>query len=102
MILNQPFTIEYVSAGRLESDAFGKAIVSEQRLMLRDGMAGQQERDTLLHELLHACGQVVGHELEEHEVAALTPVLLGVLRSNPDVVTYLMEPMVSAGAAIGT
>lgn len=59
-------------------------------------------RDTLLHELLHACCDLAAmqagggdavFEDDDHEercVRALTPWLLDALRRNPDLVTYLL------------
>lgn len=92
-ILGQLLVIQYVDSGPFDNDAFGRADVVKQTLSVRNGQGPHQERDTLLHELLHACGLAIGHELEEHQVASVTPILLDVLRQNPDVVAYLTEPM---------
>lgn len=53
-----------------------------------------QQADTLLHEILHAAYDQTSlrhldAEGEEAVVSALAPILLGVLRNNPDVVRVL-------------
>lgn len=53
-----------------------------------------QERDTLLHELLHAIWAHTGLSYEDDEqervVGALAPWLLGALRDNPRLVAFLL------------
>lgn len=61
-------------------------------------LAHDQLADTLLHEVLHACCQVSGADLdsrdgddhEEHAVGAISPHLLGALRDNPKLVEFLV------------
>ena len=63
------------------------------------GSASEQLKDTVLHETLHAIiRQTRLYEsndewvkLEEGLVQAMTPILLGVLRENPRLVTFLTE-----------
>lgn len=92
-VLGQPFEIVYEPRGVLAGENAGKADHAGQRLIVSEGQGAHQERDTLLHEVLHICGLMIGHELDEHQVASVTPVLLDVLRSNPEVVAYLTERM---------
>lgn len=94
IVLGQSLTIEYTPKGLLDRDpAAGHTNLEAQRIEVGEGQAHHQERDTLVHELLHAIGMIVGQRLKEREVAAFAPVLLDVLRSNPAVVAYLTEPM---------
>ena len=53
--------------------------------------APSQVRETLLHELLHACSQEAGMDetQEEQTVNAQAPRLLAALRDNPDLVAWL-------------
>lgn len=67
-------------------------------------LAEDNLRETLFHEILHACNEVNGlnsvggaeaipeefEALEEMIVAMTSPVLLMVLRDNPDVLAYLL------------
>ena len=67
------------------------------RILVRTGMAHDQEADTLLHETLHALCEVIGFdselgEMEEETfVRRLTPILLDTLRRNPALVAYLTD-----------
>lgn len=59
--------------------------------------APSQLADTLVHELLHACfdligaGEDVSADVEERLVRRLAPVLVGLLHDNPRLVTWLSE-----------
>ena len=48
------------------------------------------QRDTMLHEVLHGVDQVAGTSAGEAVVEAWAPVLLDVLRSNPGLVAFLL------------
>lgn len=54
------------------------------------------EQESYLHEILHGVffathlGLKVNHKLEEEIISAISPVLMGVLRSNPDTVKFLL------------
>lgn len=66
---------------------------SNEILVSPDQSDGQQA-DTLLHEILHAAYDQTSlrrldAEAEEAVVSALTPILLGVLRNNPEIVKVL-------------
>ena len=64
-------------------------------MILRPGQSDSQQKDTILHEVLHAITHQTGiqHELgdddEEKMVVRMTPLLLLVLQSNWDLVEYL-------------
>lgn len=66
------------------------------QITLLPGMAPAKEAETLLHEVLHGCSSVVGivddlgEKEEEKMVARLAPALLAVLRSNRELVDYLL------------
>jgi len=65
------------------------------RIRVSPDLALSQERDTVLHETLHAVADMTGvtHELgsdtEEKFVRRLTPAVLDLLRRNPALVAYL-------------
>lgn len=88
LLCGQPFALESAELGENEA---GRSHVSEQRLLIAYNLAPLQERDTVLHEIVHAVSEMTGHELEEGEVAALGNSLLAVLRDNPALVSWLME-----------
>ena len=57
-------------------------------------MARAVQRKSLLHEVIHACNWISGHDdtsSEEQFVRALAFPLLDVLRDNPPLVAFLVE-----------
>jgi hypothetical protein len=68
-----------------------------QRIRLDLGQAPGMARDSLLHEVLHACNNASGlnadlnDDQEESLVRRTATVLLEVLRRNPRLVAYLTE-----------
>jgi len=64
------------------------------RIMLAPEQAAGQMRDTLLHEVLHACFNVTGglptYDEEEKVLSLLASLLLDTLRRNPEFVAYLV------------
>lgn len=66
-----------------------------ERITIEPDQKGNFLRDTLLHEVLHAClfaaaGGMTTDE-EERLVASLTPVLLDTLRRNPGLLAFLTD-----------
>lgn len=69
-----------------------------QEVLVQPGQAPSYERDTILHEILHAVIAETGlrawfsdQDKEEEMVLVLAPALLEVLRENPALVRYLCE-----------
>jgi hypothetical protein len=95
VVIGQTFSIDYRSGhdDMLEQRA-GRTKIGRQLIAIADDQAADQERDTVLHEVLHCMSRIVGlirdDDEEERIVAALTPLLLDVLRRNPDLVGYLV------------
>ena len=77
-------------------NTYGRSLHREQRILLSEGLGSDQQSDTVLHEVLHACLSVTGlnlgleDEKSEALVYGLTAILLDVLRRNPKLVAYLM------------
>jgi hypothetical protein len=70
------------------STALGTYIQEKTEVQVKSGMSLSAERNTLLHELMHAILQE--YELDAEElVRVVTPALLALLRENPELVTYL-------------
>jgi hypothetical protein len=80
------------------ADILGMCDSVECLICLRPGLPPQVERNSFLHELLHAAKAVGGHpdlstdDPEEAFISATTHPLLMILRDNPKVVAYLLEP----------
>ncbi len=52
----------------------------------------EQQKDTLLHEVLHALDTETHSGLREKQVRRMATVLLHFLRANPEVTRWLCEP----------
>lgn len=88
--------------GRLDEleDLNGLCDFDRQRIWVKTPQTPGMERDTVLHEVLHAVfdqldvkrrmKEEVGKEFEEDVVYALAPRLLAVLKDNPGLVKYLL------------
>ena len=67
----------------------------ELRISVATAGARPVQRKSLLHEVIHACNWISGHDdtsSEEQFVRALAFPLLDVLRDNPELVAFLTEP----------
>jgi hypothetical protein len=77
-------------------DDFCKTQFKTESIILRPGDTVRVTRDTLLHEVLHTVTfqtnlyNELGDEKEESFVWRIAPVLLTVLRENPELVAYLL------------
>lgn len=59
-------------------------------IMVTPTHAESAQRDTILHEVVHAVEQELGLKMSERQVAGLATGLLGVMRHNPHLVAYVM------------
>jgi hypothetical protein len=109
-ILGQPFAVRWEDrpAVRLTEDSdhwlSGTTAVDEQLIVVRTLQGSHQQKDTVLHEVLHALIRMTGqrdrfkpndeneNHPEEPVVYALATALLQVLRANPAFVGWLTEP----------
>lgn len=77
----------------------GQTYPSRQEIQIAPGQAPHYERDTVIHELLHAIMQQTSlskmtlwdEGVEEAIVLAVSPLLLQTLRENPRLTNYLLE-----------
>lgn len=84
-----------------DSGLLGACYFYENRIEVKSGQPASQERDAVLHEVLHALVRVsrlhhppaplANYDKEELVVANLTTQLLDTLRRNPRLVAYLLE-----------
>lgn len=75
---------------------YGECHVGNLSILIRKDTVPSKKREIVLHEILHAAWEAGGLQLlkqvtEEDAVDRFAYVMLGVLRSNPDLVTYLTE-----------
>ena len=79
-----------------EEFLYGRTSTRKSLIEVEASQSPQQKRDTVLHEVLHACLTHLSITLvddeEEKIVRGLTPWLLAALRDNPKLVRFLLEP----------
>lgn len=85
-------TYEVVKKGSevWDEDKFGQCDDAGQKIYLRGGLGGDMERDTLLHEILHAIDFHEKAGLKERQVETMAAGFYAVLRENPDFAKYLI------------
>ena len=88
VICGQPFTVTTADLGVEEH---GRMHGAQQRILVTTDQGFHQERDTVLHEIVHAIAELTGHEVKEGAIAGLSSALLAVLRGNPELVWWLLE-----------
>jgi hypothetical protein len=88
-VLGKPYSVTYVL--EMEDDDTGAIDSTTQEVKLLEGQAFEAERDTALHEIIHAIDFSVAIKLKERQVHALAAGLLQVLRENPKFTKYLTE-----------
>lgn len=98
MLLGQQFAVMLVTKDHadLKGDIamVGTCKIARQQILVADDLAPDQERDTILHEVLHGLlgmlNVIPKNKAEERVVMTLAPILLDTLRRNPALVTYLL------------
>lgn len=105
-LMTQLITVDWVEGLHMpgESDldehphkAMGVYQMAEQAIFMDVGLGFERERQTFLHENLHAIFAIGKLEdalmdgAEEHVVGVLAPIMLAWLRDNPKAVAWLME-----------
>lgn len=79
-------------------DRVGECDYSDLTIRVSHQLAPGQQRETLLHEALHAVADLaglpseLGADLDEKIVRRLAPLLLALMRDNPKLVAFLTEP----------
>lgn len=85
-----------------DDGAFGDTDTYDLLIRVRPGMPADLERETLMHEVLHACYRTAGIDStiarEEQIVSGVSPFLLDALRRSPDLAAYLLAPHVVQSA----
>lgn len=60
-------------------------------ISIADGMAPDEERETVLHEVFHAADWQANTKLKEKQVRQLSIFVFELLRANPKLVEYLLK-----------
>lgn len=87
-----------IRTDRRASDDYGETFLDRCEIVVSSKQGPSQRRETVLHEILHACSSLTGLRVEmgegwdESMCTRMAPVLLDVLRRNPRLVEFLTEP----------
>jgi Zn-dependent peptidase ImmA (M78 family) len=72
-------------------DCFGRYSASRNLVLVEEGQNQDQERDTVVHELVHVIEHAMGITFTEEEVSKLAHGLVSLPRLNPQLVDYITE-----------
>src|SRR4051812_13625827 len=92
VIMGLRFRVEERPRDEIQQSAMGHSALRQQILAISSEQHPQQERDTLLHEVVHMLLRTLdldGHRADERFVNTFTTGLLDTLRRNPELVSYL-------------
>lgn len=87
-ILGRDYSLTY----ELDSGDFGACDTMQNEIEVREGLPPIEERDTVLHEVMHAVWATMDighHKFEEHVVRKMATGLTIVLQENPGFAQYL-------------
>ena len=93
-ILGHPFTVEWKKLD--EADA-GCCYVAKQTMEIDTTLGPDQEKDTVMHEMIHAALHITGHDegttlthrQEEAIVRAMGYAMVTIIKDNPHLVAWL-------------
>ena len=85
-ILGKRYRIEWVA--REEGD-YGECFSDQCRIEIATYQCTDQQRDTLLHEALHAVDHELNCKMSEAQTRRMATGLLALFRQNPALVAYL-------------
>lgn len=89
-VLGKDYQIEW-GATDLGEGVMGDHSQSELKIRVRGGMPHDEERETLLHELIHAVDEQLGIRMTEKRVRMLSVGVYALLRDNPKLRAYLSK-----------
>ena len=87
-ILGKPYAITVTAKG--EGD-YGECFADHCRIEIADYPCVMQQRDTLLHEVMHAVDHEMHCNMSEAQIRRMATGLLQVLRHNAPLVAFLVE-----------
>ena len=92
-IISKRFTIEYQPEGSADLDPghSGECRTLEQRILIEEGQKPDTQKDTILHEVLHAISDEMELDLSEEQVTGASKGILAVLMDNPSFARYLLK-----------
>lgn len=88
-ICGKPWKIVRCKQTVLEVDSFGKVDMDKLEIAIMDDQPRPLEKDTALHEVIHAIDEQLDLGLKEHQVEVLGCMLQQVFADNPELLKYL-------------
>ncbi len=92
-ILGKLYAIEQKVPQVHEEKWFGFADETGQRIVYTSEQGPDQCRDTVLHEIVHILEQQLVCGLKEREVSVLATGLYQIMRDNPELMEWILEPL---------
>ena len=90
-ILGKVYTLKYTNEAPVDDDAQGHCDYLKHKIAIRNGLAPNEERSTVLHEALHCISHAMGLHFSESVIERLENGIFSVLRDNPEFVAYLAK-----------
>ncbi len=72
-------------------DYLGRALHGEERIVLNNAMSPVKMRAVLLHEMVHAAGNLGGFDVSENLADALAFQLLLMIKGSPNIFEWIAE-----------
>jgi len=79
------------------NDSNGEHDMQKQEIKVKNSIHPELQRDTLLHEILHAIDEQLDMRLKHRQVHALAVAIMQVLRENDDLVGFLTASVKESG-----
>ena len=86
-IVGKNYAVEKMKLG----DDYGECNYQTQTIKVAEEIAHGMERDTLLHEAIHAIDYCMQLKMSEKQVCGLGTAIYALLADNPELVKYIME-----------
>ena len=92
-IISKRFTVDYVEEGTggLPDTDKGQCDSLRQKILVEEGLEYDTEKETVLHEVLHAVSDEMALDLSEEQVDGGARGILAVLMDNPSFARYLLK-----------
>jgi Zn-dependent peptidase ImmA (M78 family) len=78
------FAVSIEAAEDFTDQLFGQVDYRKRSIRISNRADEIRQRETLLHEILHAVDEAVDGDLNEHQISVISRGLFAVLRDNPE------------------
>ena len=88
-ILGKRFSVKWRKVGGGKD--FGQCVSTKCEIVIDPNVHVDQQKDTLIHECLHAIDHEMDTGLRERQIRLIATGLLHFIRSNPELIKYVAE-----------